>query len=177
VASTSRFSACLAVILKLEGGYADIPEDRGGPTNCGITQSTYDSYRSRQGLPTQPVLHISPAEMADIYQTGYWQPAQCDSLPAPLDLCVFDMAVNSGVSASIKTLQGALGIGADGLFGSQTAAAVAQCDPTSLAADFETAHEAFYRSIVARNPSQQVFLAGWLNRITAIKLAGNITDD
>lgn len=177
MSTPTRYQICLPIILKQEGGYSNNPVDSGGATNFGVTQTTYDAYRRSKGLPQQPVQYILQAEVSDIYYPGYWEAAHCDMLPAPLDLCVFDMAVNSGPAASIKTLQGAAGVTADGDYGPASQAAVAACDPTSLAYDFEQGHAALYRTIVARNPSQGIFLNGWLARIERIKVAGNITAD
>ena len=171
----SRFLVCLPTILQQEGGYSNNPADLGGATNYGITQRTYDAYRRAKGLPLQPVNFILQSEVNDIYYSEYWQGASCDSLPPPVDLVVFDMAVNSGPSASIKLLQQTLNVTADGYLGPATIGAVQQCDPTSLAYDFEQAHKAFYKDIVARNPSQAIFLNGWLARIDRVCAAGNIT--
>lgn len=43
----SRFDECLKFILAREGGYVDRSEDRGGPTNKGITQVVYSAYLQR----------------------------------------------------------------------------------------------------------------------------------
>jgi len=165
----NRFDACLAAVTKLEGGTSNHPADKGGLTMAGVTQATYDAYRRRKGLPPRPVTQSTRTERADIYRSQYWTPVRGDALPPPLDLVIFDMAVNSGPERAIKTLQRVLGVTPDGVFGNQTLralqedAAAGQVD--HLVSQVLELREEFYRGIVARDASQKVFLAGWLNRL------------
>lgn len=171
----SRFTECLKFILEREGGYVDRAEDRGGPTNRGITQAVYDEYRVNQGLSRNPVSGISADEIAAIYSSGYWKPCRCDLLPEPLDLVVLDGAVNHGVKQSSKFLQRALGVGDDGFVGPATVeAAHKDADSgmmTTVVADILDQRRDFYDHLVEKNPSQQVFIKGWHNRLTELRLA------
>jgi lysozyme family protein len=96
--ASANFERCLAVTLKWEGGYSNHPDDPGGPTMRGIIQREYDTWRKKWGKRTRPVKQIEEAELRTIYRAGYWDAMGCDSLAAGMDLCVFDAAVNSGVS-------------------------------------------------------------------------------
>lgn len=169
----NRFDACLAAVTKLEGGSSNHPADKGGLTMAGVTQVTYDAYRRRKGLPSRPVTQSTPVERADIYRSQYWTPVRGDALPPPLDLVIFDLAVNSGPDRAIKTLQRVLGVTEDGLFGSQTLRALqedaAAGQVEHLVSQVLDRREAFYRGLVARDASQKVFLAGWLNRLDALE--------
>ena len=42
-----------------EGGYVNHPKDPGGANNFGITQSVYETFRNRSGLPIRFVKLIS----------------------------------------------------------------------------------------------------------------------
>src|SRR5579883_2004486 len=53
------------VLMRIEGGYSDDPDDRGGATDFGVTQSTYDDYRDHHKLPRQPVKLINELEAWD----------------------------------------------------------------------------------------------------------------
>lgn len=86
------------ITLRWEGGYSNHPDDPGGPTMRGIIQREYDKFRREKGLSLRPVRQIEEDELRTIYRVNYWDEMQCESLPPGLDLCVFDAAVNSGVS-------------------------------------------------------------------------------
>lgn len=169
----SRFDTCLAVIAKLEGGTSNHPADKGGLTMAGVTQTTYDGYRRRKGLPLRQVTQSTPAERSEIYRSQYWTSVRGDELPPPLDLVIFDMAVNSGPDRAIKTLQRALGVTADGAFGNQTLRALqedtAAGQVNNLVRQVLEEREAFYRGLVAKDASQKVFLTGWLNRLDVLE--------
>lgn len=166
---TDRFPACLAFVLKAEGGYSNNPNDPGGATNKGITQRVYDAYRKAKSQPLQTVKNIADSEVSDIYKSEYWEPVSCDHLPAGVDLCAFDFAVNAGDTRSEITLQHALGVTTDGQVGPQTISAAQAADPRALANRMLDLRAAFYRQLVVAKPSSSEFLDGWLNRVAALR--------
>ena len=100
--ATGDFEKCMPYILRFEGGWSDNSHDPGGATQQGITLAVY-----RQSYPGATVsdLRGMPNDRRDaIYRKLYWQAAACDGLPAGLDLCTFDAAVNSGVGAAHRWL-------------------------------------------------------------------------
>lgn len=118
------FEQMLARVLKHEGGFVNHPKDPGGATNKGITQAVYDNYRKSRLLKTRTVGFIADDEVADIYHREYFRKVWGDKLPSALAFQVFDGAVNSGVSRSIKWLQAAVGAAQDGVLGPKALAAV-----------------------------------------------------
>ena len=62
----------------------------------GITQATYDAYRVKKALGRGDVFTIGAAERDEIYRKEYWDRIKGDGLLPGEDLCVFDLAVNSG---------------------------------------------------------------------------------
>jgi lysozyme family protein len=170
---SDRFDKCLVVILREEGGYSNDPIDRGGATNYGIIQSEYDRWRTKQGLPTRSVHQIDGDEVREIYHDEYWAPEHCDDMPEPLDLVMFDGAVNHGDGQEIKFIQRAIGVEDDGVWGPHTAAALQ--DHINKEGAVELAKEVieqrvnFYHRIVDHDPSQQRFLNGWLNRMAGLE--------
>jgi lysozyme family protein len=82
--------------LKWEGGYSNDPRDPGGPTMKGIIQREYDAWLQKKGRAPGGVRNISNADLRAIYKARYWDACACDNLPAGMNLCVFDAAVNSG---------------------------------------------------------------------------------
>ena len=163
------FDGALPFILRWEGGFVDHPSDPGGRTNKGVTQRVYTSWLARRGLPQSDVKNIFDAEVKAIYETDYWLPPRCNELPIQLDLVQFDTAVNMGVGRAVRFLQAAVGCGADGQYGSETAKAVARCESRTTLAAYCEAREAFYRRLVAKKPELKVFLAGWMNRLNALR--------
>lgn len=168
----SRFETCLNFVMGWEGGYGNDSADRGGPTNRGITRATYDAYRISRGLGRSPVVGISGDEVLDIYRTRYWRPVCGDSLPKRVDLVVFDAAVNCGVKRASIWLQRAVGADEDGQIGKYTLAAVDGDNRAGLLdvviADMIDQRHDFYEALAERDPSQQKFLKGWLNRLAAL---------
>jgi len=89
--AASNYNACLAKILKYEGGYVNDPHDPGGETNYGITVAV------ARACGYHGDMHAIPMDLVrSIYRKNYWDVVNGDGLPAGLDLCVFDYAVNSG---------------------------------------------------------------------------------
>jgi lysozyme family protein len=58
---------------------------------------------------------------------------------------------------------------ADGIVGNVTLAAVSNADSYKIINSIYLNRENFYKNIVKRRPSQQIFLKGWLRRITEVK--------
>lgn len=166
---SSRLDAALSFVLKWEGGYVNHPNDPGGATNKGVTQRTYDAWRLRQGAPRSAVSAISAAEVRAIYEADYWLAAHCDELPAPLDLVVFDTAVNMGVGRAVRFLQLAVGERADGEFGPLTREAARAADPRTAAANACDTRGQYYEQLVRANSKLNVFLRGWMNRLEALR--------
>ena len=161
------FPAALAHVLEMEGGYTDDPADPGGPTNFGITLADYARHLrasinpiTRDDLITG-LKTITPAQVRSIYETLYWAPAGCVSLPSPLAFFHFDTAVNMGTGTAIRMLQTALGVTIDGEIGPDTVSAAARANPSVRLDVYAALRRRRYRSLAtfAR------FGRGWLNRV------------
>lgn len=159
----------LAFTLKEEGGWTDNPHDHGGATNHGITQTTYDLFRDRIHEGHQSVQYITDAEVRAIYEDMYWTPAKCFIMHNPLAVAHFDWAVNHGISGAIKTLQAALGVTADGIWGHKSATALAVSDPVETTQTYNTLRREWYRNRCESHPDQAVFLKGWLGRVDRLE--------
>ena len=61
-----RFETLLNYVFEDEGGFNDDPVDRGGRTNFGITQDSYNFYRDRRGIPRDDVRNITKTEAKNI---------------------------------------------------------------------------------------------------------------
>jgi lysozyme family protein len=163
------YAKALRFVLQWEGGYVNDPADPGGATNCGITQAVYDAWRASAKQPKQPVRQITAGEVEAIYRAKYWDACRCGELPEPVDLAVFDSAVNCGVSRACKWLQEAAGVLVDGEIGPKTIAAVKAADATVIAGRVAALRDAHYARIVKANPRLAKFSKGWGNRLDSLK--------
>ena len=152
-------------VLKHEGGFIDHKLDRGGATNFGITKKVYEEFVGRP-VTVDEIKNMSKGNAIAIYKKNYWDRVKGDSIKDyAVAFLIFDAAVNSGVSAAIKTAQKILGINPDGVAGTEFLKHLNNFNSKKFTEDYLKAREDFYKAIVAKNPSQQVFIKGWLNRV------------
>lgn len=154
----SDFDKAFAAIIGVEGGYVNDPRDPGGETKYGITKR--DHPGAFVGGP--PTVDLAKA----IYLEEYWRPAHCDDLPWPLNLLLFDCAVNQGVGTAVKLLQKAVGTAQDGILGKNSLVAIARADQDELCAMFMA--DRALRYIGTRN--FDAFGRGWFKRLFKICL-------
>lgn len=168
ISETARFERCLDEVLRHEGGYVDHKADPGGATNLGVTLGTakaHDLDVDGDGdVDKIDVRHLKPRDVRPVYRKSYWLAAGCDSLPAGVDLMVFDLAVNSGVSRASRFLQEAVGAKADGKVGPMTLAAARALPPGELVLRLRYRRERFYRSLYTFD----AFGRGWLRRLSEV---------
>ena len=150
------FPRALAMIFDLEGGYSNDPTDHGGPTNFGITQATYDSYRATLKSPTQPVAQITRDEATAIYRTDFWEPNGCGEMTWPLALVVFDTFIQHRYNVATLLLHD-----------------VRWADEPEpmLAFALLCLRRNFYRRTIIADTTQSRYLAGWLNRLEKLRQA------
>lgn len=152
-------------VLQHEGGFVFHKDDKGGATNYGITKKVYEQYVGRT-VTVDEIKNMPKGNAIEIYKKNYWDKIKGDSIKDfGVAFVVFDAAVNSGVSAAIKTAQKILGIAPDGLAGSEFIKHLNGANPKNFTSQYLKAREDFYKAIVAKNPTQQVFLKGWLRRV------------
>ena len=163
-----NFDKALAAVLVHEGGYVNHPKDPGGATNKGVTQAVYDDYRARHVLPRQSVKYITEDEVKAIYRHQYWERIKGDQLPAGVDYCVFDFAVNSGVHRASRYLQRAVGVAEDGTLGPVTMAAVAAMGVECLVDALCNARLSFLKGLTTFS----TFGRGWTRRVEDVRIKG-----
>jgi len=158
------FDTLMPHLFRHEGGFADHPRDPGGATKYGITRATLSSWRGRPVSRTD-VRRLTQAEAAAIYRARYWTVVKADALPAGVDYCVFDAAVNSGPARAAKWLQATVRVTQDGVIGPKTLAAVKAADPARLVEDLCDIRLAFLRGL----STWSVFGRGWERRVEAVR--------
>ena len=154
-----NFVSSLEAVLKHEGGYVNHPDDPGGRTNMGITQAVYEKYLGRK-VTEQEMKDMKTGDVRIIYKENYWDKVKGDDLPAGIDFCVFDWAVNSGVCRASKALQKVVGAVADGVIGPNTLKEVNSADAQVVIEQLTDAREEFYKKL----STFDTFGKGWLSR-------------
>lgn len=156
-------------ILKWEGGYINHPNDKGGPTNKGITIHTFSSYRKNKGMlvPTiEDLKNISKEEWMDIFKIFYWDKWKADRIfNQSIANLLVDWVWGSG-NYGIKYPQQVLNVKSDGIVGEITLSALNKnSSQRELFQKLWERRKSHFINIVQYNPSQAVFLKGWLNRL------------
>ena len=141
------FKKALSFVLKWEGGYVNNPSDKGGATNKGITQNTYNSWLKSKGKEPRDVKFITDTEVELIYYYNYWKPAGCQGMTDKFAIISFDTAVNMGVSRVSEFMREA-----EYLYPEK----------------FLLVRAEKYNEF-AKVSSQRQFLHGWLNRLFDLK--------
>ena len=142
-----NFQKAIKHLFHLEGGYSNNKYDKGGETNYGITQKTYTAYLKKQNLQNKTVKQITKEDAISIYYQEYWLPSGASKiLDFKLAYLLFDSCVNHGLSCGKNLYKKSNG-------------------------DFQKfidLRREKYSSIVRNNPTQKIFLNGWLNRLSYI---------
>ena len=165
------------IIKKHEGGYVNHPADKGGPTHMGITLDTLKSYLGFSC--NEKTLKAMSLDLAiKIYRERYYYTPKIHMLPEIIQPLVLDMSINHGPKKAVLILQDELQRGGysvghiDGIIGGKTAKASQHAidDHDRLYLDFLVNRRLkFYHAIVENNPSQSVFLNGWIKRANSFR--------
>lgn len=159
----SHIAQIITAVLGREGGFVDDPEDAGGRTNFGITQTTADDME----LGDVEYLTYNEAFAAYRRMFAEWRIDQMTEFHT--FALVADCCVNHGSGRGIKWLQEALGIVDDGVIGPQTqqaldAAVSMPRGSESLFASILSLRIAFYGQIIGLHPFNARWAHGWLTR-------------
>ena len=170
-------------VLEHEGGFVHHPNDPGGATNWGVTKNVYDQYMSaklgRAYTSSIDEIKKMPIDVAiDIYKKLYWDKVQGDKIRKyAIALAIFDQAINRGVSSAVKQAQrvikkldpmGFAKISEDGVMGPATLQALNSVAEKPFIDSYLAESKLFYQNLAQNKPSLQVFLPGWLNRVSSL---------
>jgi lysozyme family protein len=165
------------ILLREALTFTDRPDDKGGPTCCGITLETYREFRAPLPTTVEDLKQVTPQIARKVYQhkfidaPGFGQIADLN-----LQTLVVDAGVQHGVQEATKMLQRAVGAQPDGRFGSVSLQAVNSHDARSLRLLVCGARIRLYGSIISHDPRLTLARAagfeleadnafGWANRI------------
>jgi lysozyme family protein len=171
------FEKALAATLLHEGFFSNDPDDQGGATTYGITESTARAHGYTGDMKD------FPAKTAEaIYRQDYWDKNSLDEIAEyyePIAVKMFDIGVNMGVGQAGKFFQRTLNclnrdqalypdLKVDGVIGSKTIKALVKLGPEKKAVlkMLNALQGAKYIEICERVPRQKKFVRGWVNRIS-----------
>lgn len=156
-----NFEKCLEFLLRHEGGYVNNRHDPGGSTYKGITQKNYDRYRASLEMVQQDVRKASAKEVREFYRTEYWNKVRGDELPAGVDHCVFDFAVNTDMRVVKKLLQRTVHATEDGVIGAKTLDAIKKLPYISIIDKLCDLRLEYLKTL----RTWQYFGIGWASRV------------
>ena len=162
----ARFETAIRVVLRHEGGYANNPRDRGGETKFGISKRSYPRFN---------IQSLTRAQAKAIYLRDFWRPGRYSAIRSQsVATKAFDLAVNMGRKPAARLLQTAVNeldgrrlggkLKVDGIIGPRTLKAVNRISPANLLTELRAQAALRYARIALRDPTQTVFLKGWMRR-------------
>ena len=160
-----NWDKCFDLVIVNEGGYVDNPADPGGATNLGCTKAVWQEYVGYE-VTKQDIKELTKEDVKPLYKKRYWDAIHGDALPSGLDYCIFDAAINSGVSRSSKWIQEIVGVPADGAIGNNTMAAITQINPVTMINEFSEKRLAFLQSL----KTWPMFGKGWGKRVEEVRI-------
>ena len=165
-----EFSEIIEEVLEAEGGFVNDPDDKGGATNFGVTQSSYSAYLGSKAS-VEDVRNMTREEAKECYKQDFWNPAKVDRLPENLRHIYFDMVVNMGRKNAGKIIQQAVNtkknqtlLEVDGIVGSGTLSHVTSLTLKDVLVERSMffANNCFDGSRFAKRTRQNKFLRGWI---------------
>lgn len=90
-------------VLRQEGGLSTDPNDPGNYVNGVFVGTKYGI--SANAHPGVDIVNLTVEQAKEIYFKDYWGPSGAATLPWPLCLAVFDLAVNGGVGRAQQALK------------------------------------------------------------------------
>lgn len=181
----SDFTKCITHTLRYEGvsenspGLVDHPSDRGGITKYGISYEFVKNTGNTNlfdmnfdgKLTKEDIRNLTFDAALEAYKLYFWDYYFLDDIEDNRKaFLIFDASVNHGYKTATKLIQRALNssgyqLSIDGIWGPKTKASLVDCPVEDFIKNFQEKRRALYKAIVKNNPSQNVFLKGWLRRV------------
>jgi lysozyme family protein len=158
------FDDAFAFTVGEEGGLSMEPSDpgnwTGGKVGAGQLKGTKYGV-SAKAYPDEDIANLTLDRAKLLFKRDYWDRVSGDNLSPVVAFGLFDTAVNEGVDGSLVLAQKALGLGADGVLGPHTLAALQAVAPTKFARQFSLMRVIAY-SGMALWPTEK---NGWVGRV------------
>ena len=161
-----RFEKIFDYLLRVEGGYSDDENDKGGKTKYGITEEEARDFGYKGNMQD-----LTKDFAKNIYLKKYYLGNKLDKVvndKVALSIC--DWAVNSGRNGT-KNAQIAINqltnanLDVDGIIGNKTLEALNSVDSNKFLEVYHNLQRIYYKGKVEADRTQEGFLTGWLNRV------------
>lgn len=172
----ARLEILKPFIRSWEGGFANVPGDKGGATKWGVTIGTFQSIYGKNKT-VQDLKNMTEEQWDYIFRKYFWDKWKADQIESQaIANLVVDWLWASGAKYGIKLPQkvlrytlGQTDIVIDGLVGPKTLAAInSYPNQEELFNKLHKEREDFFKRIGVG--TQKKFLKGWLNRNNGIKI-------
>lgn len=164
----ANFDLYFPKIKKHEGGYANVAGDKGGETYFGITRKNFptwsgwvaiDALKAKAPIRRNTFLPTLEPYVKSFYLDSFWNRVKASTITSqPVAELYVDWLIHSGNIAISKVIETLKEMGATTINGAN-----AQVLHNKLIEKRTN----FFKAIVARNPTQSKFLAGWLTRVNS----------
>ena len=161
-----RFERIFDYLLRVEGGYSDDKNDKGGKTKFGIIEEEARDFGYKGNMQD-----LTKDFAKNIYLKKYYLGNKLDKvINDKVALSICDWAVNSdrngtkNAQIAINQLTNA-NLDVDGIIGSKTLEALNSADPEKFLEVYHNLQRIYYKGKVEADRTQEGFLTGWLNRV------------
>lgn len=184
----AQFEPAYQLERKHEGYYVNNPYDKGGETYAGVARNYHptwggwpvlDQYKATLGRALKTNEQVPGMEpYVESFYRNLWNAKGFGNIfDQNVANIVYDWYINSG-NTGIRETQKVLRdqfyatLTVDGLIGPDTIRNINAQQPVPLHDAIKQKRIDFYNSLVARDPSQSIFLNGWLARINSFPWLG-----
>jgi lysozyme family protein len=159
---TELFNNCVSIVLKNEGGFQANPSDWGNWVNGKLIGTKFGI--AARYFPDVDIVNLTEEQAKEIYYKWYWLKMNLEGIQDELSvLHIFDMGVNAGRKRSIQIAQEIVRVKKDGICGDITKNAINGY--WGFKDEFITARIDYYKKI-AKVRNNNIFLNGWINRVS-----------
>ncbi len=165
----ASFIPALQFVLRHEGGLEANEFDSAGITKYGISLTFYRSHVDSSAT-ADDIKNLSVDDASGLYEKFWWSRAPfCYIDSQKIANRVFDLHVNTyhGISMLQQAVNACIGghLVIDDMLGPKTLAIVNALDEDKLYDMLIVIAEHFYNDLVKKNPKDEVFYKGWINRL------------